>query len=461
MENSNKNEKVESKNDSSSLVLSFSQEENDQIRRMNPVLENKIRKRKNYPNLIYLILVGASFFYLGVAWGKNSFEKKQNQPSDRVAAFVRSLSDPKDLFVGVDEGAPEKIDFSIFWQAWKEIDKKYVDEKKLDPQKRLYGAIRGMVASLGDPYSSFMDPTETEDFGTDMEGSFEGIGAELGIKDGVLTVVAPIQGMPAEKAGIRSGDKILKINGQASSDLTIDEAVKKIRGKKGTEVTLTIFRDGEEQTREIVIVRGTIEIRTVNYKKLDGDIGYIRISKFGENTTKEFNQEITKLIADGDKGLILDLRSNPGGYLNSAVEIASKFVPKGEVVVWEQSRDGSRTSLQALGGNNLQEMPLVVLIDQGSASASEILAGALRDIKKVKLIGEKSYGKGSVQQLDDLKDGSSLRITIARWLTPNGTSIHEVGIEPDVKVTFTKDDIEKNYDVQLEKAKEELGKLLK
>lgn len=419
-----------------------------------PVRKNS-RSNKTF---FWFVLIGAIFFYFGLAWGKKTSVANSDRP---VFNFISNLSDPKSLFVNTENKAGEKVDFDLFWEAWKELDAKYVDKDKLDPQKRLYGAIDGMVGALGDPYSSFMDPEESQGFGEEMEGKFEGIGAELSSKDGVLTVIAPIAGTPADKAGIKAGDKILKINDESTMNFSVDEAVKKIRGKKGTEVTLTILREGGEKSQEIKIVRDRIEVKSVIYEKKDDGIAYLRVTKFAENTSKEFTLETTKVIADGSRGLVLDLRSNPGGYLNSAVELASEFIPKGKLVVSEKGRDGESREYRALGGDSLALLPVVVLIDQGSASASEILAGALRDDLGIKLIGVKSFGKGSVQQLEDLKGGSSMRITIAKWFTPNGDSIHEIGLEPNIKVEFSEEDIKNKKDVQLERAIEELKTQMK
>ena len=322
----------------------------------------------------------------------------------------------------------------------------------------LYGSIKGMVGALGDPYSGFMDPEETKDFQTDMHGSFEGIGAELGMKDGVLTIIAPIEGMPAERAGLRSGDKIIKIDEEIASDLTIDEAVKKIRGPKGTEVKLTILREGAQSTQDISITRDTIEIESVIYEKFEGGVGYLRIARFAEDTASEFDKAVSMIIADNIKGIIVDVRNNPGGYLDRAVTMISRFVPKGDVVVWEKGRDGNMIPTKAEGGDSLGDVPVIILINEGSASASEIMAGALRDIKKSLLIGKKSFGKGSVQKLEDFGDGSSLRITIAKWLTPSGQSIHEAGLDPDIEVEITNEDYENERDPQKERAIEEIEK---
>lgn len=416
---------------------------------------NKAKKPRK--RTFWTIIVVVLAFYFGVAWGKGLGGENSAQSVD-VANFIKNISDPAEMFGDVNREKPQEVSFDIFWEAWKELDKKYVDTDKLDPQARVYGAIRGMVKALDDPYSGFMDPEETEDFNTDMEGSFEGIGAELGMKDGILTVIAPIEGMPAQAAGIRLGDKIIQIDDEASADITIDEAVKRIRGKKGTDVKLTILREGEDKTREITITRDRIEIKSVIYEKKDDGIAYIKVKKFAEDTSKEFEKAVTMAIVDNSKGIVLDFRNNPGGFLSIAVDLVSKFVPKGEVVVWEQDRNDEKRAYRSRGGSSLADLPVVLLINEGSASASEIVAGAMRDIKGTILVGKKSFGKGSVQQLESLRDGSSLRITIAKWLTPNENSIHEVGLEPDITVEFSDEDYENDRDPQLDKAIEEIKK---
>lgn len=406
---------------------------------------------KNYLPLIIAITVA---FYVGVAWGG------RNQEAG-IVSFTKNLSDPKQFIASFEKSKPKDVDFNIFWEAWEKFDQKHINEEKLnDPQERVYGAIRGMIASLDDPYSGFMDPKEAEDFDQDMEGSFEGIGAELGMKEEILTVIAPIEGMPAQKAGLRAGDKIIKINGELAADHSIEEAVRKIRGPKGTEVTLTVLRNGEGKTKEITITRDHIELESVIYEKKENGVGYIRITKFVEDTTDEFNKAMVKLITDNCRGVVIDVRNNPGGYLETAIEITSRFVPEDQVIVWEQGRDGKKESYKALGGSTLADLPVVVIQNEGSASASEILAGALRDIKNAPIIGAKSFGKGSVQVLETLDDGSSLRITIAKWLTPSGASIHDVGLSPDIEVEFTEEDYENDRDPQLDRAIEELEERL-
>ncbi len=422
--------------------------------------KEKSSKKGILGSIFIMVFIMVLSFYVGAVWQKNNFSNfYQKNEENKIDSFLKSLVNPKSVFItDPEKEKPEEVDFNIFWEAWKELDRKFINKDKLDVRARVQGAIRGMVKALGDPYTVYLDPNESREFGIEIEGSFEGIGAELGMKDDILTIIAPIKGMPAEKAGIRSGDKIIKINGESTVDMTVEDAVKKIRGPKGTEVILTILREGEEKTQDITIKRATIKITSVEYEKKGGGIGYIQLKRFGEETSKEFNKIVTMIIADGDKGIILDLRNNPGGLLDEAVEIISKFVPKGEVVVWEETKDGQREPIYAIGGDSLNGFPVVILVNEGSASASEILAGALKDIKNSTLIGKKSFGKGSVQQLEQLSDGSNLKITIARWLTPKGNSINEKGIEPDIKVELTKEDFENNRDPQLERAIEELKK---
>jgi len=317
------------------------------------------------------------------------------------------------------------------------------------------------LRATDDPYSYFFDPRESKSFSQDIEGSFEGIGAELGIKDNILTVVAPLEGSPAQKAGLMAGDKILKIGGKVSSDMAIDEAVDAVRGKKGTEVNLTILRAGEQETREISIIRDVIEIKSVKFEFRENDIAYLKIIKFGENTSKEFNDAVNQIISRKSKGIILDLRNNPGGLLDEAIKVAGKMLPKESVVVFEENSEGEKESLKTAGGDKLSGVPTVVLINEGSASASEILAGALHDDQDITLIGKKSFGKGTVQELIKLSGNSSVKITVAKWLTPKGDYIMEKGISPDIEVDLNTDDYNNNRDPQLDKAMEVIKEKMK
>lgn len=317
------------------------------------------------------------------------------------------------------------------------------------------GAIKGAVGSLGDPHSVYMDPKMYKGFMLQTKGSFGGVGLELSLKDKVLTVLAPIDGMPGAKAGILSGDQIIKIGSQDTKDISLDEAVNLIRGPEGSEVNLTISRPGQE-VKEYPLVRTTIQIKTVSGKMLQNGMGYIRLSMFNENTGEDLDKKLAEMEQQGMKGLVLDLRNNPGGLLAESVKVASHFVPKGPVVS-VVTNDGTRkTSYSPLAS---VKYPLVVLVNGGSASASEIVAGAVQDTKAGTLVGTKTYGKGSVQTIFPLNDASAVKLTIAKYYTPNNRSIHGVGIEPDIKVEIP-DGKPNGKDLQLEKAIEVLkGKL--
>jgi len=412
-----------------------------------------MRNCKKYISLpIWFILLTAIF-------GLGFFVGQSSQPS---VDKVEDLS-------GKQLGQPALVDFSLFWDAWHLIESKYVDRDDLNQQEMVYGAVSGLLKSLDDPYSVFMEPSESKKFIDDMGGSFEGIGAEVGIRKGVLTIISPLEGMPAQEAGLRAGDKILKIDETLSADLTLDEAVSLIRGDKGTKVILLVARDNWNQAKEIEVTRGTIKIPIIEWEMLtsagqaDGEkdnIAYIQFYHFTDNAPREFRKVAKEILASSAEGLILDVRNNPGGYLEVAVDIASWFLPKGELIVTEDFGNGQGNEYRSKGYNGLSELPTVVLINQGSASASEILAGALRDIKKIKIVGQESFGKGSVQQLERLKDGSSIKITVAKWLTPAGLCISEEGISPDLEIELTEEDIDEMRDPQLDKALEILRKVV-
>jgi carboxyl-terminal processing protease len=350
---------------------------------------------------------------------------------------------------------PQDIDFSLFWEAYHELRDNFVSPDKFDVQKIIYGAISGMVKSLGDPYTVFFPPDESKRFIEDVKGSFEGLGMEVGIRKGQLQVISPLEGTPAQIAGLRAGDKIVEINGTSTADLSIDEAVNLMRGPKGTSVTLTIFRQDWDGTRDITLVRDVISVPSLKWRLMDNDVAYVQLYEFSEKANSDFQTAAVQILNSPAKKIILDLRNNPGGYLEVAQEIAGWFLEKGQVVVIEDFGNAKeRTEYQSSGNAAFSQYPMVVLINQGSASASEILAGALKDDRGVELIGEKSFGKGSVQQLDRLTDGSSLKITVAKWLTPSGETITDVGLEPDVQVEMTDQDYEEGKDPQLDKAVE-------
>jgi len=350
-----------------------------------------------------------------------------------------------------EQGKPKDLDFSLFWDVWNRIEEKYPGQ--LDRQKMIYGAIQGLVEGVGDPYSVFMDPTLNKEFLSEIEGSFEGIGAEVSIKNGKLTIVAPLENSPSAKAGIKAGDLVLKIDGVDTEGMGIDEAITKIRGSKGSKVTLTIQRDNEAP-RDIEMIRETIEVKSVKYEIKD-NIAIIEVSQFGGDTVDLMNQAADDINNKNVKGIVLDLRNNPGGYLDSAVDVASFFIKDG-LVVSEEYKDGKRDEFKANGNAKLAGKPLVVLINEGSASAAEIVAGAIQDHKVGRIIGKNSFGKGSVQDLEEFGDGSGLRLTVAKWLTPSGRYINSEGIKTDIEVSITSQDEAAGRDPQLERAIKEL-----
>lgn len=353
----------------------------------------------------------------------------------------------------------DDLDLSLFWEAYHSIEEKYVDPGKIDSKDIVYGAIAGMVKSLNDPYTVFMKPEDAKIFNEDIKGEFQGVGMEIGIRKGQLTVIAPLENTPAQKAGLKPGDKIIKVDDALTVDLTIDEAVKIIRGPKGTEVCLTVFRDDWSATKEIKIIRDVIEVPSLKWEIKEDNIAYIKIYHFSEKANQDFKQAALKILNTSATGIILDLRNNPGGYLEVAQDIAGWFLEKDQIVVIEDfSKLKKRKEYKSKGPSKFLSFPVVVLINQGSASGSEILAGALRDNRKIKLIGEKSFGKGTVQELKKLQKGS-LKITVANWLTPNGNIITEKGLEPDIKIEITEQDYDQNKDPQLDKAIEIIKKI--
>ncbi|HYU64842.1 MAG TPA: S41 family peptidase [Candidatus Paceibacterota bacterium] len=404
--------------------------------------------------LFTLIVLGA----VGIGFvGGIGFSRHQD--SNSINNVVKQL-------INQDVGKPDTVDFSLFWQAWNRLHDRYVDKSKLDTQKLLYGAIQGMVNAVGDPYTVFFEPSTSKKFQEEISGAFSGVGMEIGKKDNLLTVIAPIKDSPAFKAGIKTGDRILKVDDHATADLSIEEAVNLIRGPKGTRVTLTISPQGTTDTKNIELVRENIKIPAVDWKLIGNDVAVIEIYSFNQNVDSEFKKAAQEIQKSTATKIIVDLRNNPGGLLDSAVNLAGWFLDNGNVVVIEDFGNGKQNDYKTSGDASLKKYQTVILINGGSASASEILAGALHDNREIKLIGEKSFGKGSVQQLENFSDNSSLKVTIAKWLTPKGISISEKGIQPDIKVEINPKDIESGIvligepgkDPQLDKAVEELRK---
>jgi carboxyl-terminal processing protease len=320
------------------------------------------------------------------------------------------------------------------------------------------GAIRGMMQGLGDQHSSYMTPDEYRQANMPMNGSYDGIGAYVDTNAEFLTITSPMPGSPAEKAGLKTGDMILKVNGEDMTGIDGNLVLQKILGQAGTQVTLTILRKDTTRPFDVTVTRAKITLKSVNYKMLDSGIGYIQLNTFGDSTMDELNTALNDLIAKKPKGLILDLRNNGGGYLKTAIEVVSQFVGKG-VVMYEQYGDGTRQTYDAIPGGKATDIPLVVLVNEGTASASEITAGAIQDYSRGTLVGVKTYGKGSVQNWIPLQnDQGAVRITVARWLTPKERQIHKKGLSPDVEVKISDDDIKAGRDPQLDKAVEILTK---
>lgn len=391
---------------------------------------------------VSLLLVGG-IFYLGYYTGSTK---------NLGVASITELSNK-------DVGRPEQVDFSLFWEAWNTLNNKYVGSSTPSDMEKVWGAIQGLASSYEDPYTTFFPPEEAKSFEESVSGNFEGVGMEIGIRDGVLVVVAPLKNTPAFRAGIKAGDRILKIDGEEASRLPVDKAVKLIRGEKGTVVKLTIEREGSGVI-EIPVVRDRIEIPTVDTELRNDGVFVLRLYNFSALSPGLFRQGLREFVESGSNKLVIDLRNNPGGYLEASVDMASWFLPAGKVVVQEdfgKSRDPEYYRSKGYDVFN-ESLKLIILVNGGSASASEILAGALSDHGKATIVGEKTFGKGSVQELVKLRGDTSIKVTIARWLTPNGTSISEDGLIPDVEVKISEEDAEKLIDTQLEKAVEILLK---
>lgn len=393
-------------------------------------------------NVIRNILVAVSIFVLGFGLGGNF--KKIEVSTKRISVS-------------------EKPDLILFWDVWDRVAANFIDKKAVDPKKMIYGAISGMVSSLGDPYTVFLTPNQNKETKEELGGSFEGIGAQLGIKDKKIVVIAPLTGTPAEKIGLKPNDWIIKIDDKDTFDLTLPEAVSRIRGEKGTLVKLSVYHEAspsanipsynlEQKPLEVEIVRDTILIKSVQLKYVNR-VAHLKLMRFGDDTNGQwdnFVSEIARKYKSGEiSGLVLDVRNNPGGYLSGSAYIGSEFLKGGNVVLIENSQ-GEKTPYKVERVGRLLEIPMAVLINEGSASASEIVAGALQDRSRAKLVGAKSFGKGSVQEVQELTDGAGLHITTSKWLLPSGKWINGTGLMPDFKVEMDEKNPEK--DLQLEKA---------
>jgi carboxyl-terminal processing protease len=348
--------------------------------------------------------------------------------------------------MGAEEEGYE--DLKIFTEAFSLVRKNYVEEVKT--KDLVYGAIKGMLSSL-DPHSGFLNPEAYKEMQAETKGEFGGLGIQIGIKDGMLTVIAPIEDTPAYRAGIKAGDRIIKINNEYTKDMGLHDAVSKMRGVPKTSVTITILREGWKETKDFTIVREIIKIKSVKSRLLEDSIGYVKISQFQEQTAADLSAALGKLSQEKMNSLILDLRNNPGGLLNSAVNVTSRFLPPGKLVVYIKGRKGERTEYHTEEGGPTYDIPMIVLVNEGSASASEIVAGALKDWNRAVTLGVKTFGKGSVQSVISLSDGSGLRLTTALYYTPKGTSIQATGIVPDIVVKLETKEKVKGHPVIREK----------
>ncbi|MEK7577986.1 MAG: S41 family peptidase [Patescibacteria group bacterium] len=391
----------------------------------------------------FVILVGGTGYYLG----------------ERKTSLV--VGPDKRVVVNTQVPAGEDVDFALFWDVWGKLKRYYVDPDKIDVQKLVYGAISGMVSAIDDPYTSFFSPKENQEFKDDLGGQFEGIGAQLGIKEGRIIIVTPLKGNPAEKAGLKPNDFILKVNGEDTTGWTVQQAVTKIRGPRGIKVTLTVFHENSSSSVDVTLERATIVVPSVtswtksvlditeitgateaaSIRKSTDMVSYISLSRFGDHTNEDWDKAVAEIAANqagAVRGLILDLRNNPGGYLEGSVYIASEFLKSG-IVVSQVNSDGTKQEYTVNRKGKLLSLPIVVLINKGSASAAEIVTGALRDYKRATIVGETSFGKGSVQTPFDLSQGAGVHITTGKWLLPLGDSISQKGVTPDVMVALSSD----------------------
>ncbi len=397
-------------------------------------LQKKIQRTIAF--IVIALVLGGGIFYGGYTWGV-----------ERTANATATLL--------VNGGAPAFLsdaNISTLWDTISLLKQNYYDIKDVSDQQLIYGAAAGAASAVGDPYTVFFSPKDAQSFSEDLNGNFGGIGAEIGVQGGQLVIIAPLKGNPAEAAGLKSGDAVMAINASSTAGMTADEAVNLIRGPIGSTVTLSILRQGWTAPKDFKVARANIVVPALDWKMLPGQIAYFSLSSFNANAANLFYTDALSALMQGAKGMVLDLRDDPGGYLDVAQQIAGWFLPRGAVVVRERMRDGSETVLRANGNAALAQMPVVVLVNGGSASASEILSGALRDDRGVKLVGTQTFGKGSVQEIENLPDGSELKVSIAEWLTPKGYTINKVGLKPDYIVPLTEADVAAGKDPQLDKA---------
>ena len=388
-----------------------------------------IKSKKSHVGRIVFLCLALIAFYAVFSYGYTLGQKGKS-----VGLGVG----PKEV-KNTEVGKPDSLDFSLYWEAWNKLKQKSVIAP--DSQKMIYSSISGLLSSVDDPYTVFFTPEDNKRFREDIQGEFDGIGIELVSKDKLPTVVAPLSDSPAEKAGVKSGDIIIEVDGTKTENINFNEVVNKIRGKKGTKVNIKVVRQGKDEPLSFDVVRDTIVVKSVRWetKNIDGKkYSVVKVSQFGDDTDNLFEQYTNEIVSEKPDGIIVDLRNNPGGYLESAVNLSSYFLDGG-VVVSEKDRAGEQKEYKVTKKARLKNFKTVVLVNNGSASASEIFSGALQDRKAAKIIGEKTFGKGSVQELIELSDGSAVKITIAKWLTPSGRAINGEGITPDIILKASED----------------------
>lgn len=408
-------------------------------------MENDNSKPQNYTYLIiFTLILTISSFFVGIGVGGSQ--------KDHLEEII--------VLENQETEKPEKVDFSPFWKAWKALEENHIKDFEVNTEEKVWEAIKGLTRAYKDPNTIFMPPVESKQFETEISGKFEGVGMEIGIREDVLTVISPLKGTPAEKAGILSGDRILRIDDESTARMDINEAVSKIRGQKNTNVVLNIYREDEDEPFDVSITRGIIDIPTIETEMRDDGIFVIKLFNFAGQSISKFETAMEQFHRSGSDKLILDLRNNPGGFLQASVEVSSYFLPQGEIILRENfTTDKSSNLYRSKGytGSN-KKIDMVVLINGGSASASEIVAGALGDHGVATTVGSQTFGKGTVQEVIRITSDTSMKITIAEWLTPDGHSFEGVGIKPDVEVERTREDVENEKDPQFDKATEILLK---
>jgi carboxyl-terminal processing protease len=401
-----------------------------------PVPEKKLNKSTIQKYAVVIVLLMA-MFGLGFVSGKSQITIVNGR-------------------IEIDRGnsPATSADYSLLWEALDTLNNKFVD-RPLDQQQLLYGAIHGLVDAAGDPYTTFLDPDEAEKFQEQLRGSFEGIGSEIGTKNNQIIIVAPLEDSPASRAGLLAGDTVLEIDGESTYGMSTNDAVTKIRGRSGTQVKLLIVHKDSTDSLEVTITRAKIEIKSVKLetKQANGKrIAYIKVNQFGNDTKALLDDAVVQITRGDFDGIILDLRNNPGGYLETAVSTISNWMDDGSIALKEIGYNNSENIYRTNGVPRLKGIKTVLLVNEGSASASEIVAGALQDYKVATLVGEKTFGKGSVQELDVLKDDSEIKVTIAKWYTPNGRGIDKIGLDPDIVIERTAEDSQASRDPQMDRA---------